>query len=165
MAPDHIKRIERAKLDALLGVSETASCRRQATWAISARGWRRPAATVITASILLSHGTARLPRGRRMPMVGCAAMLRDDCRRPGLRMRFFVAFLSDYADDESMRISAEAIYQYIYVLPRGELKATLIKGYGRSINIAAPARLRKERTRRRGARLKICSRLRSVGLR
>jgi len=36
--------------------------------------------------------------------------------------------LSDYANDRSMRISAEAIYQYIYVLPRGELKATLIKG-------------------------------------
>jgi IS30 family transposase len=36
--------------------------------------------------------------------------------------------LSDYADDAGMRISAEAIYQYIYVLPRGELKATLIKG-------------------------------------
>ena len=30
IAPDHIKRIERAKLDALLGVCETASCRRQA---------------------------------------------------------------------------------------------------------------------------------------
>jgi IS30 family transposase len=28
----------------------------------------------------------------------------------------------------SMRISGETIYQYIYVLPRGELKATLIKG-------------------------------------
>ena len=27
-----------------------------------------------------------------------------------------------------MRISAEAIYQYIYVLPRGELKATLVAG-------------------------------------
>jgi IS30 family transposase len=36
--------------------------------------------------------------------------------------------LVDYADDESMRISAEAIYQYIYVLPRGELKATLVAG-------------------------------------
>jgi len=36
--------------------------------------------------------------------------------------------LVDYADDTSMRISAEAIYQYIYVLPRGELKATLVKG-------------------------------------
>lgn len=29
-APDHVKRVERAKLDALLGVCETASCRRQA---------------------------------------------------------------------------------------------------------------------------------------
>jgi transposase, IS30 family len=36
--------------------------------------------------------------------------------------------LSDYADDKRTRISAEAIYQYIYVLPRGELKAMLIKG-------------------------------------
>ena len=34
----------------------------------------------------------------------------------------------DYAQDISMRISGETIYQYIYVLPRGELKATLIKG-------------------------------------
>jgi RecQ family ATP-dependent DNA helicase len=34
-------------------------------WAILARGWRSPAATVITASILLSHGTAGLPRRRR----------------------------------------------------------------------------------------------------
>ena len=34
----------------------------------------------------------------------------------------------DYAHDMSMRISGETIYQYIYVLPRGELKATLIKG-------------------------------------
>ena len=28
----------------------------------------------------------------------------------------------------SMRISHEAIYQYIYVLPRGSLKQSLIKG-------------------------------------
>jgi IS30 family transposase len=34
----------------------------------------------------------------------------------------------DYPDDMTMRISAETIYQYIYVLPQGELKATLIKG-------------------------------------
>jgi len=33
----------------------------------------------------------------------------------------------DYPDDMTMRISAETIYQYIYVLPRGKLKATLIK--------------------------------------
>ena len=34
----------------------------------------------------------------------------------------------DYAHDMSMRISGETIYQYTYVLPRGELKASLIKG-------------------------------------
>lgn len=33
-----------------------------------------------------------------------------------------------YPHDMSMRISHEAIYQYIYVLPRGSLKQTLIKG-------------------------------------
>ena len=34
----------------------------------------------------------------------------------------------EYPSDMSMRISHEAIYRYIYVLPRGSLKATLIKG-------------------------------------
>lgn len=43
----------------------------------------------------------------------------------------------EYPADTTMRISAEAIYQYIYVLPRGELKQTLI------------AALRQERKHRR----------------
>ncbi len=34
----------------------------------------------------------------------------------------------EYPDDTVMRISHETIYQYIYVLPRGELKHSLIKG-------------------------------------
>ncbi|MFH1046805.1 MAG: IS30 family transposase [Patescibacteria group bacterium] len=46
----------------------------------------------------------------------------------------------EYPDDMTMRISPEAIYQYIYVLPRGELKAALVKG------------LRQERKRRRKRR-------------
>lgn len=33
----------------------------------------------------------------------------------------------EYPLDNTMRISSEAIYQYIYVLPRGELKKTLLK--------------------------------------
>lgn len=33
----------------------------------------------------------------------------------------------EYAEDMAMQISHESIYQYIYVLPRGELKRTLIK--------------------------------------
>lgn len=46
----------------------------------------------------------------------------------------------EYPCDEDMRISHEAIYQYIYVLPRGSLKQTLIKA------------LRQERTYRRTKR-------------
>jgi transposase, IS30 family len=46
----------------------------------------------------------------------------------------------DYPDDMTMRISPEAIYQYIYVLPKGQLKAALVKG------------LRQERKRRRKRR-------------
>lgn len=34
----------------------------------------------------------------------------------------------EYPSDMTMRISHEAIYRYIYVLPRGTLKTTLIKG-------------------------------------
>jgi IS30 family transposase len=33
----------------------------------------------------------------------------------------------EYAWDKAMQIPHEAIYQYIYVLPRGELKQTLVK--------------------------------------
>jgi len=43
----------------------------------------------------------------------------------------------DYADDMTMRISHEAIYQHLYCLPKGELKKELIKG------------LRRQRGRRR----------------
>lgn len=43
----------------------------------------------------------------------------------------------DYADDMTMHISHEAIYQYLYCLPKGELKKELIKG------------LRQQRKRRR----------------
>jgi len=34
----------------------------------------------------------------------------------------------DYANDMAMRISHESIYQYLYCLPRGELKKELMKG-------------------------------------
>ena len=35
---------------------------------------------------------------------------------------------AEYPSDMTMRISPEAVYRYIYVLPRGTLKTTLIKG-------------------------------------
>ena len=43
----------------------------------------------------------------------------------------------DYADDMEMRISDEAIYRYVYVMPKGEVKAALVAG------------LRRERAERR----------------
>ena len=63
----------------------------------------------------------------------------------GLRKRWspeeIVARLKkEYPNDMTMRISHEAIYQYIYVLPRGSLKETLVKA------------LRQERKGRRGKR-------------
>jgi IS30 family transposase len=38
-----------------------------------------------------------------------------------------VRLVTEYPDDLTMRLSHEAIYQYIYVRPRGELKQTLVK--------------------------------------
>jgi IS30 family transposase len=35
--------------------------------------------------------------------------------------------ITEYPDDATMRISHEAIYTYLYVLPRGELKQTLLR--------------------------------------
>jgi IS30 family transposase len=37
----------------------------------------------------------------------------------------------DYPDDMAMRMSPEAVYQYIYVLPRGVLRDRLVKGLRR----------------------------------
>lgn len=39
--------------------------------------------------------------------------------------------LQEYPDNNNMQISHETIYQYIYVLPRGSLKRTLIEGLRR----------------------------------
>ena len=35
--------------------------------------------------------------------------------------------ITEYPDDATMRVSHETIYTYLYVLPRGELKATLLR--------------------------------------
>lgn len=56
-----------------------------------------------------------------------------DCVTDGLRKcwspREIVSRMkAEYPLDMTMRISHEAIYRYIYVLPRGSLKSTLIKG-------------------------------------
>jgi IS30 family transposase len=60
------------------------------------------------------------PRLRRAVVRMAAARLSPDQVSKRLRM--------DYPDDMTMRISPEAIYRYIYVLPRGGLKAALVRG-------------------------------------
>jgi IS30 family transposase len=50
---------------------------------------------------------------------------------------------AEYPDDRTMRISHEAIYRYIYVLPRGALKTTLIQALRQA---RAYRRKRKPRT-------------------
>jgi IS30 family transposase len=46
----------------------------------------------------------------------------------------------DYADDKDMRVSHETIYQYIYCLPKGELKKELMKGLRRERKHRQPRR-------------------------
>lgn len=44
----------------------------------------------------------------------------------------------DYADDKDMRVSHETIYQYIYCLPKGELKKELMRGLRHSRRLRQP---------------------------
>ena len=46
----------------------------------------------------------------------------------------------DYADDMTMRISHETIYQHIYCLPKGELKKELMRGLRRERRLRQPRR-------------------------
>jgi transposase, IS30 family len=55
-----------------------------------------------------------------------------------------------YPRDTAMRISHEAIYQYIYVLPRGELKKTLIHALRQARAYRRTKRKRPEREETRG---------------
>ena len=48
-------------------------------------------------------------------------------RNAGRLERCVIRLEKEYPQDMSMRISHEAIYHYIYVLPQGMLKTTLIK--------------------------------------
>jgi IS30 family transposase len=68
----------------------------------------------------------------------------------------------DYADDKSMRISAEAIYQYIYVLPRGELKATLVAGLRQEHRHRRKRKALEGKNAEKRARSPRCCRLKSV---
>jgi IS30 family transposase len=57
----------------------------------------------------------------------------------------------EYAQDMTMRISPEAIYQYLYVLPKSELKKTLLK----SLRQERAYRRKQERNKKQENRGKI----------
>ncbi len=54
----------------------------------------------------------------------------------------------DYADDKTMRISHEAIYQHIYCFPRGELKKELMKGLRQERKLRQPRKYIHDRKQR-----------------
>jgi len=56
----------------------------------------------------------------------------------------------EYPADRTMRVSHEAIYQYIYVLPRGELKRTLVKALRQERAYRRPKSRRSSNEERRG---------------
>ena len=89
------------------------------------------------------QGIAHSRRGRernaqrRLVVVENHALTQEDQLRAlviaGLRKcwsprEIVIRMKKEYPLDMTMRISHEAIYRYIYVLPRGRLKAILVKG-------------------------------------
>lgn len=128
------------RIAASLGRSASSVSREVARYGVGWRGYRAEAASL---------RAARLASGRRRGKTRLAAdgRLRRYVERK-LVLRWSPAQIAralreEYPDDEAMRISHETIYAYVYVLPRGSLKKSLIAG------------LRREhKYRRKGKRLK-----------
>lgn len=78
------------------------------------------------------HGKSRLSHENRL-----RRYIVEKLRKRWSPREIVIRMQEEYPFDMSMRISHEAIYRYIYILPRGSLKQTLIKA------------LRQERTYRR----------------
>jgi IS30 family transposase len=68
------------------------------------------------------HGKSRLTREDRL-----RRYIIEKLRKRWSPREIVKRLQEEYPDDRTMRISHEAIYRYIYVLPRGSLKTTLIK--------------------------------------
>ncbi|MEK7493557.1 MAG: IS30 family transposase [Patescibacteria group bacterium] len=75
------------------------------------------------ASSVRRRGKSRLAQEIRLRNVVIAGLRK--CWSP---REIVIRMTKEYPLDMTMRISHEAIYRYIYVLPRGSLKATLVKG-------------------------------------
>jgi transposase, IS30 family len=68
------------------------------------------------------HGKSRLTRDDRLH-----GYVMEKLRKRWSPREIVKRIAVEYPDDMTMRISHEAIYRYIYVLPRGSLKTTLVK--------------------------------------
>lgn len=69
------------------------------------------------------RGKSRLAQETRLRSAVIAGL--QKCWSP---REIVIRMTKEYPLDMTMRLSHEAIYRYIYVLPRGSLKATLVKG-------------------------------------
>lgn len=83
-------------------------------------------------AIPAQQGSVRLGRQRRRPRMLMANARLRAAVYAGLAQRWSpeqiaTRLKAEYPDDATMRISHEAIYTYLYVLPRGELRRTLLQ--------------------------------------
>ena len=92
-------------------------------------------------------------RGLRLPGLRCPGKVVDtdlgrigDGHRHGVRSRLPIAYGSTFRDDETMRISHEAIYQSLYVQGRGALRRELTA----CLRTGRALRVPRARTRGRG---------------
>jgi IS30 family transposase len=69
-----------------------------------------------------NQGKSRLTRDARL-----RGYVMEKLRKRWSPREIVKRLAAEYPDERTMRISHEAIYRYIYVLPRGTLKATLIQ--------------------------------------
>lgn len=70
-----------------------------------------------------NQGKSRLTRDERL-----RGYVMEKLRKRWSPREIVKRLAAEYPDDRTMRLSHEAIYRYIYVLPRGALKTTFIQG-------------------------------------
>jgi len=129
-----------AVIAASLGRPSSAVSREVRRNDVGHRGYRATTATnrALIAASLRRRGKTKLASNPRL-----AAYVHDKLAARWSPAQIARAVREEYPDDEDMRISHETVYRYVYVLPRGSLKKSLIAG------------LRREhKYRRKGRRLK-----------
>lgn len=76
-----------------------------------------------------AHLSARRPKPRKlMAATALRQAVCDGLRRGWSPQQVAARMRLDHPSDETMRVSHETIYSWFYLLPKGELKSTLIQG-------------------------------------